>query len=281
MFAKTIYNHRNKILLTVLILLLTTLPAFAAGFTDLFGKKEIDETERQETIERIDSIQEKLKLLQDKLRALERRKAAKNAAQESEMAAGVLPAMPVQINWQAIDNSVTNPGDFGLYTYLLFKGDLSDSSAVGALEDFILTIETLPENDIPAGLANRFLVPVEKPQSTVNLGRQPYDFKLNESYLSRLELQDQLRNGPILVTTSQPLDPYGTGQPPAFMAVSFGRQNPQRALELAKIWHNQEKDTISNKSHPTSDLFWELIDGAGPTQVVRYQDHILLALPQK
>ncbi|MDH3809653.1 MAG: hypothetical protein OES29_13630, partial [Desulfuromonadales bacterium] len=246
-----------------------------------FGKKELDETERQETIERIDSIQEKLKLLQDKLRALERRKAARTAAQKSEQSAGVLSATPVQINWQPIDDSVTNPGEFGLYTYLLFKGDLSDSSAVGALEDFILTIETLPENNIPAGLANRFLVPVEKPQSTINLGRQPYDFKLNQAYLSRLALQDQLSNGPILVSLRQPLDPYGTDQSPAFLAVSFGRQNPQRALELAKIWQNQEKDAISNKSHPTSDLFWELIDGAGPVQVVRYQEHILLVLPQQ
>ncbi|MFC1779034.1 hypothetical protein ACFLZU_01660 [Thermodesulfobacteriota bacterium] len=280
MSTKTTYNRRGWALLTVLILLLSVLPAFA-GVNDLFGKKELDETERQETIERIDSIQEKLKLLQDKLRALERRKAAKTAAQKSEESAGVLSATPVQINWQPIDDSVTNPGEFGLYTYLLFKGDLSDSSAVGALEDFILTIETLPENDIPAGLANRFLVPVEKPQSTINLGRQPYDFKLNEAYLSRLALQDQLSNGPILVSLRQPLDPYGTGQSPAFLAVSFGRQNPQRALELAKIWQNQEKDAISNKSHPTSDLFWELIDGAGPTQVVRYQEHILLVLPQQ
>jgi len=280
MSTKTTYNRRGWALLTVLILLLSVLPAFA-GVNDLFGKKELDETERQETIERIDSIQEKLKLLQDKLRALERRKAARTAAQKSEQSAGVLSATPVQINWQPIDDSVTNPGEFGLYTYLLFKGDLSDSSAVGALEDFILTIETLPENDIPAGLANRFLVPVEKPQSTINLGRQPYDFKLNEAYLSRLALQDQLSNGPILVSLRQPLDPYGTGQSPAFLAVSFGRQNPQRALELAKIWQNQEKDAISNKSHPTSDLFWELIDGAGPTQVVRYQEHILLVLPQQ
>lgn len=159
MSTKTTYNRRGWALLTVLILLLTVLPAFA-GVNDLFGKKELDETEREETIERIDSIQEKLKLLQDKLRALERRKAAKTAAQKSEQSTGVLSATPVQVNWQPIDDSVTNPGEFGLYTYLLFKGDLSDSRAVGALEDFILTIETLSENNIPAGLANRFLVPV-------------------------------------------------------------------------------------------------------------------------
>ncbi len=280
MTTKTIFICRNGLLLTALILLLSAIPTFA-GVNDLFGKKELDETERQETLERIDSIQEKLQLLQDKLRALERRKAAKIAAQNSEQASPLLPATPLQINWQPIDNSVTNPGDFGLYTYLLFKGDLSDTGAVGALEDFILTIETLPENDIPAGLANRFLVPVEKPQSTVNLGRQAYDFKLNEAYLSRLALQDQLSHGPILVSLREPLDPYATDQVPAFLAVSFGRQNPQRALEIAKIWHHQEKDAVNNQNHPTADLFWELIDGAGPTQLVRYQDHILLVLPQQ
>jgi hypothetical protein len=280
MSIKKACKHRNWILLTAFILLLSALPAFA-GINDLFGKKELDETEREETIERIDSIQGKLKLLQDKLRALERRKATTDAAQKAEQTPGTLSATPVQINWQPVDNSVANPGNFGLYTYLLFKGDLTDSAAIGALEDFILTIETLPANDVPAGLANRFLVPVEKPQSTVNLGRQPYDFKLNESYLRRLALQDNLINGPILVSLSQPLDPYGSDKVPAFLAVSFGRQNPQRALELAKIWHNQEKDAISNKSHPTSDLFWELIDGAGPTRVVRYQDRILVALPQQ
>jgi hypothetical protein len=280
MSIKKACKHRNWILLTAFILLLSALPAFA-GINDLFGKKELDETEREETIERIDSIQGKLKLLQDKLRALERRKATKDAAQKAEQTPGTLSATPVQINWQPVDNSVANPGDFGLYTYLLFKGDLTDSAAIGALEDFILTIETLPANDVPAGLANRFLVPVEKPQSTVNLGRQPYDFKLNESYLRRLALQDNLINGPILVSLSQPLDPYGSDKIPAFLAVSFGRQNPQRALELAKIWHNQEKDAISNKSHPTSDLFWELIDGAGPTRVVRYQERILVTLPQQ
>ena len=280
MSIKTTFNCRRWLLLTALILLLGALPTFAA-VNDLFGKKELDETERQETLERIDSIQEKLQLLQDKLRVLERRKAAKSATQNSEQVSTLLPAKPVQINWQPIDNSVTNPGDFGLYTYLLFKGDLSDTGAVGALEDFILTIETLPENDIPASLANRFLVPVEKPQSTVNLGRQPYDFKLNQAYLSRLALQDQLSSGPILVSLHEPLDPYGTDRSPAFLAVSFGHQNPQRALELARIWHEQEKDAINNKNHPMSDLFWELIDGAGPTQVVRYQDHILLALAQQ
>ena len=264
------------ITLTGLLLLLTVIPS-TAGLNDLFAKKELDETERQETIERIDSIQQKLKLLQDKLRALERRKASKDAA---EKVAGSFAADPVHINWQPVDETTMDPGDFGLYTYLLFKGELSDSSAVGTLEDFILTIETLQKNDIPAGLANQFLIPVEKPQSMVNLGRQPYDFKLNNTYLQRLQLQDNLPSGPILVSMREPIDPYGMDGVPAFLAVSLGRQNPQRALELAKIWHQQEKDAIISKGHPISDLFWELVDGAGPTQITSYQQRLLVELSQ-
>jgi len=280
MLTTRLKQFQTYILLSGLFLLLTTIPA-AAGLNDLFGKKEVDETERKETIERIDSIQEKLKLLQDKLRVLERRKAAKAAAQRAEGATGLIPAIPAQVNWQPVDETTTNPGEFGLYTYLLFKGGLSDTSAIGNLEDFILTIETLPDHDIPAGLANQFLVPVEKPQSMINLGRQPYDFKLNDAYLRRLELQDSLPNGPILVSLREPLDPYGLGDVPTFLAVSLGHQTPQRALELAKVWHKQEKDTVTVAGHPVSALFWELIDGAGPAQVARYQQRILLALPQQ
>lgn len=280
MFTSRLKRFRTCIFLSGLCLLLTIIPA-TAGLNDLFGKTKVDETERKETIERIDSIQEKLKLLQDKLRVLERRKATKEAVQRADGATGSIPAIPAQVNWQPVDETTTNPGEFGLYTYLLFKGELSDSPAVGTLEDFILTIETLPENDIPAGLANRFLVPVEKPQSMVNLGRHPYDFKLNEAYLRRLELQDNLPNGPVLVSMRQPLDPYGLDDVPTFLAVSFGHQTPQRALELAKIWHQQEKDTVSVESHPVSGLFWALIDGAGPIQVARYQQRILLVLPQQ
>ena len=280
MFTSGFKQFRACIFLSGIILLLTIIPA-TAGLNDLFGKKEVDETERKETIERIDSIQEKLKLLQDKLRVLERRKAAKEATQRADGATASSPAIPTQVNWQPVDETTSDPGEFGLYTYLLFKGELSDSPAVGILEDFILTIETLPENDIPEGLANRFLVPVEKPQSMVNLGRQPYDFTLNEAYLRRLELQDNLPNGPILVSMREPLDPYSLGAVPAFLAVSFGHQTPQRALELAKIWHQQEKETVTVANHPVSGLFWELIDGAGPTQVARYQQRILLTLPQQ
>jgi hypothetical protein len=273
-------RFQTCILLTGLLLLLTVVPSIA-GLNDLFGKKELDETERKETIERIDSIQEKLKLLQDKLRVLERRKATKAAAQKTQGAAGSISATPVQVNWLPVDETTTNPGEFGLYTYLLFKGKLADSLAVGTLEDFILTIETLPGNDIPAGLANQFLVPVEKPQSMISLGRQPYDFKLNDVYLRRLELQDNLPDGPILVSMREPIDPYGQGDVPSFLAVSFGRQTPQRALDLAQIWQRQEKDAITSKGHPLSDLYWALIDGTGSTLVTSYKQQILVALPQQ
>ena len=119
----------SSVLLAGILISLAAAPA-AAGLNDLFGKKELDETERQETIERIESIQEKLKLLQDKLRVLERRKAAKEQAGKGADAAGTMSATPVQINWQPIDGTTTAPGDYGLYTYLLFKGDLADTAAV-------------------------------------------------------------------------------------------------------------------------------------------------------
>ncbi len=272
-------QYQTTILLSGIFLLLTIIPA-TAGLSDLFGKKEIAETEKKETIERIDSIQDKLKLLQEKLRVLERRKAAKDAVQRAEGISGAISATPVQINWQPVDETTADPGEFGLYTYLLFKGKLADSAAVGTLEDFILTIETLPENDIPAGLANRFLVPVEKPQSMVSLGRQPYDFKLNETYLQRLNLQGNFPDGPILVSLREPLDPYALDGLPTFIAVSFGHQTPQRALQLAKVWHQQEKNSIIVEAHPVSTLFWQLIDGAGPVQVERDQKRTIVVLPQ-
>lgn len=269
---------KNSLILAIILLMVTVVPAIA-GLNDLFGKPELDETERTQTIERIETIQEKLKLLQEKLKALERRKAAKEAATRAE-AAGTADIPPAHINWLPVDATNINPGEAGIYTYLLYKGDLSNTAAIGALEDFILTIETLPENDTPAALANRFLVPVEKPQSSVNLGRQPFDFKLNEAYLKRLELRDDLPDGPVLVSLREVIDPYGVGEVPAFMAVSLGRQKPERALELAKIWHKQESSLVSGNTHPVSDLFWQLIDGAGPTVVAKYKQRIMVALPQ-
>jgi hypothetical protein len=273
---------RHKLALLAILLILTPALAKAANLNDLLGKKELDETERQETIQRIENIQDKLKLLQEKLRVLESRKAEQDAAQQtSGDGSGAISAPAGQVNWLPVDETTTTPGDFGMYTYLLFKGDVSNTSAIGVLEDFILTIETLPANHIPAGLANRFLVPVEKPQSLVKLARQPYDFQLNEAYLRRLELQEKLPDGPVLVSTSEPLDPVGSGRIPLFLAVSLGRQTPERTLALAKIWHNQESEALSDDTLPVAKLFWDVIDGAGPTQVTRYQQRILVTLPQQ
>lgn len=279
MFLTSFYRRPVGLLVTTLLLTLSTLPA-AAGLNDLFGKQEIDETERQQTIERIESIQENLKLLQDKLRALERRKAAKAAEQRATELSAAIPAVPVQINWQPFDETTTSPGEFGLYSYLLFKGELTDTAAIGSLEDLILTIETLPESEVPAGLANRFLVPVERPQSLINLGRQAYDFRLSEACLQRLQLPAELPVGPLLVSLQEPLDPFGTGDLPAFLAVSLGRQAPQRALQLAGLWHRQEKAAVADAGHPVAGLFWEVIDGAGPVQVVRDGQRLLIALTQ-
>lgn len=272
---------RRKLALLAILLFMTPALAHAAGLNDLLGKQELDETERQETIQRIESIQEKLKLLQEKLRVLESRKMEQAGTQPGGDGSGSAAVSPVQVNWLPIDETTTAPGDFGIYTYLLFKGDLSNTPAVGVLEDFILTIETLPASQNPPTLANRFLVPVEKPQSLVQLGRQAYDFKLNEAYLRRLELQDQLPDGPVLVSTSEPLDPFGSGTVPSFLAVSLGRQTPERALVLARIWHNQEKPAPKDDGPPVAGLFWEVIDGAGPTLVTRYQQRTLVTLPQQ
>ena len=267
--------------LALIIIMLIALPTLttAANLGDMFGKQEVDEAEREETIERIQSIQEKLELLQDKLRALERRKAAKEAALVAEDTKSVISATPIQVNWTPVDQTTTNPGEFGLYTYLLFNGDISNSAAIGALEDFILTIETLPGNDIPPVLANRFLVPVEEPQSLVNLGRQPYDFELNDTYRRRLGIQGDLPIGPILVSMREPIDPYATDDTPPYLAVSLGHQTPERSAALARTWNQQEKDAVTSAEHPVAELFWQVIDGAGPTQVQRSQQRITVSLP--
>jgi len=276
-----VFKTRRQLPLVLMITFLFTLTTLANAATlgDLFGKQEVDEAEREETIERIQSIQEKLELLQDKLRALERRKAVKQAAQKAEETEGVISATPVQINWTPVEETTTDPGEFGMYTYLLFKGELSNNAAIGILEDFILTIETLPENDIPPVLANRFLVPVEKPQSLVSLGRQPYDFKLNETYLKRLGVPGDLPNGPILVSMREPIDPYADDDVPLYLAVSLGHQTPERAVALARTWNQQEKDPVADAEHPVSRLFWQIIDGAGPTRVQRNQQRITVSLP--
>lgn len=273
-----LYSFRNIILLSTALVLISNVPA-AAGLNDLFGKKEIDESERAETIDKIQSIQEKLQLLQEKLRVLERRKAYKEAAQQAEKM-GTADIPNVQINWLGVDEATFNPVDAGVYTYLLFNGELTDTAAVGALEDFILTIETLPANELPVSQANRFLLPVEPAQSSISLGRQPYDFDLNEAYLRRLMLSNTLPNGPILVSTKQALDPYGSDQLPVTLAIALGHQSPQRSLELAKIWHQHESKMANDDNAQVSELFWKLIEDAGPTSVTRQGNKIQVELPQ-
>jgi len=276
---KSHMRHLLKIsLLSTLLIILFVLPA-TAGLNDLFGPKEIDEEERAQTIERIENIQEKLKLLQEKLRALERRKTYREAAKRAEET-GSAELPNVQINWLGVDETKIDPGEAGVYTYLLFKGNVEDTEAIGMLEDFILTIETLPAAESNTSEANRFILPVEKPQSNISLGRQPYNFKLNEAYLRRLGLQDDTQNGPVLVSMTEPVDPYGIGDMPIFLAVSFGRQAPDRALELAEAWHRYKAITGDALS-TISDLFMELIEGAGPTTVVRDREKVLVNLSQQ
>lgn len=258
-----------RLVLPLLLTLLLSVPAGAASLQDLIAPKEVDEKERTETIERIQDVQEKLKLLQEKLGALERRKAAKQAEERAATLGAALPAEPVQINWQGVDETTVDPGEYGLYTYLLFQGDLTDTAAAGALEDFILTLETLPMHDIPPALANRFLVPVEKPQSSVSLGRQLFDFTLNAAFLRRLGLTETLAAGPVLVSTNRPVDPYGVGERPAFLATAFGRQSPQRIQALARAWHTHEKSAVTSGETALADLFWRVTDGAGPVRVER------------
>jgi hypothetical protein len=273
-------NHRRfSIFVFFIPFLMLVTPLQAASLGDLFGQEELDEEERQETIERIQTIQEKIQLLQDKLQALERRKAAEEAAKKQTEIEGTIPETPLQVNWTPVDNTTIQPGDFGIYTYLLFQGDISDQAAVGVLEDFILTIETLPENKVPSRFGNRFLVPVEKPQSVVNLGRQPYDFKLNQSYLERLGINDVFAQGPILVSSPRAIDPYGSGEVPLFMAVSLGQQPANRNFELAKVWNRQARDEMRPPEQTVSELFWQIIDRAGPTQVVKNQNQIIVTLP--
>ena len=268
------YLFKVSLLLSLFISLFA-LPATADLNDLLFGKQEIDEEERAETIERIETIQERLKLLQEKLRALERRKSYREAAKERSEE---LPN--IQINWSAVDETTINPGEAGVYTYLLYKGELENTVAVGALEDFILTIETLPANTIPVERSNLFVLPVEKQQSSVSLGRRPYDFDLSQSYLRRFNLHDTVPDGPVLVSVVKAIDPYGRDELPTILAVGFGSQEPHRTLELAETWHSFESKAGTEGLESVSPLFWELIEGAGQTTVSRNRQKIQVNLPQ-
>jgi hypothetical protein len=267
------FTIKSRIAILIVILLLAFASPALAVF-GLFEKKSVNEQERIETMERIQDVQEKLKLLQDKLKALERRKAARAAAKD-----GVEPTTeaPGVANWQSVDESVIDPGDFGAYTYLLFLGNLEDTQAVGALEDLILTIETLPASDVPASLGNRFLIPVEQPQSTIKLGRQPYNFKLNQAYLQRFDL-DFPNLGPVLVSCTEPVDPYGEDATPDFLAVNLGQQAPGQALALLKRWHMYETSLVDTDGHALGKLFLTLLNDAGPTRVEHKDRQLLIDL---
>lgn len=269
-------NRIPALFAVILLLAAVPLPAQALDLGGLFKPKPpLTEDERRETLERIREVQDKLKLLQDKLRVLEKRKAAEAAAKSGDTAAP--QAVAGEENWQAVDQLHVNPGEFGVYTYLLFAGDETDSTALGSLEDLILTIETLPANPEPAAIGNRFLLPVEVQQSTVVLARRPYDFKLSRSYLERLGLSG-LPNGPVLVSLATPLDPFALEMAPPFLAVVLNRQEPQRNQALARIWHGYEKPAVAMPGHPMADLFWQLIDGTGPTRVTRTGGKLLIDL---
>ncbi len=265
-----ISTSRISILL-VILLFASASPALA--ILGLFEKKSVNEQERIETIEKIQGVQEKLKLLQDKLKALERRKAAKETGE-----VGTGPSdIPGAANWQSLDETDINPGEFGAYTYLLFLGDLEDTQAVGVLEDLILTIETLPAASVPASLGNRFLIPVEQPQSTIKLGRQPYNFRLSEAYLQRFNLEFPNR-GPVLVSSAEPVDPYGSEAAPEFLAVNLGQQSPEDTQALLKRWHQYEKSLAITDGHSLSGLFLTLLNGAGPTSVIHNDKQLLIDL---
>jgi len=261
-------NISRTVVLLLTILLISSSPALAV--LGLFESEPVNEQDRQQTIERIQEVQEKLKLLQEKLKAIERRKAAKGAdVAESQVSS----AASAPENWQAIDEAAYNPGDFGVYTYILFNGGMKDTAAVGVLEDLILTIETLPVSEVPASLGNRFLVPVQLPQSNIELGRQPYDFKLNAAYLQRFGI-DRPGKGPVLISTVLPIDPYATTKVPAFLEVVFGQQTPLQTQALLERWHQYEAPKTATASHPLAGLFLKLLNEAGPTRV-EHADQLL------
>lgn len=267
---------RTLILLMVTLPLIIPSPSRALDLSSMFkSKPPLTEDERKDTVERIRQVQDQLKLLQDKLRALEKRKAMEAAAKAAPD--GTPAAVAGEVNWQEIDQTTVKPGEFGLYTYVLFAGDETDSNALGSLEDLILTIETLPPASEPPVIGNRFLLPVEPQQSTVILARRPYDFKLSRSYLERLGL-GSLPAGPVLVSLNEPLDPLALEMAPPFLAVALGRQEPRRGLALAKVWHGYEKAPMAAAGHPVADLFWQLLDGAGPTRVTRSGGALLIDL---
>jgi hypothetical protein len=270
-------NRCFYLLIVFLLMAVTPLPAFAFDFMGIFkSKPPVVEDERQATIEQIRETQDQLMLLQYKLRTLEKQKAQKEAATHQ----GKAPQTQYgtgESNWQEIDQSHTKPGVSGIYTYLLYSSEENDTATNRNLEELILTIEKLPVNADPPAIGNRFLRPVVPQQSMVVMARRPYDFKLASTYLERLGLSE-LPDGPVLVSLPEPLDPHGKEPVPPFIAVAFGDQELRRSLALTKVWHGYEKPPLPTADHPLADLFWQLVDGAGPTQVTRNGNRLLIDL---
>jgi len=265
-------NLKRAPRITFLLIVLLLVGATQSMALDLFKKKPVNEKERVETIERIQDVQEKLKLLQDKLRALERRKAAKEGATDG--------AVVSTANWQPVDESTSNPGEFGVYSYLLYSGGLDNAHGVGVLEDLILTIETLPATTVPASMGNRFLVPVEQPQSSINLGRQPYNYTLSSTYLKSLNL-DAFSSGPVLVAATAPIDPYAMAEQPPVLVVNLAGLTPATAKQLLQRWHLYEASMNATSGHPLSDLFMTLLQDAGPTRAEVTTDRLQIDFSAK
>ncbi len=266
-------NQRSTTRITILLIILLLAGATQSmAALGIFEKKPVNEKERVETIERIQDVQEKLKLLQDKLRALERRKAAKGETVDG--------AVPSAENWQAIDEATTDPGEFGVYSYLLYAGGLDDTVAIGVLEDLILTIETLPETEVPATLGSRFLVPVEQPQSTIDLGRRPYNYALSTAYLKSLGLE-KVGTGPVLVAAAVPIDPYAVTAQPPVLAVSLEGLTPATAQQLLQRWHHYETSLTATNGHPLAGLFMTLLQDAGPTRTEVSADRLQIDFSAK
>lgn len=242
----------------------------AEAVLGLFEDQVVTEEDRAETVERIQDVQEKLKLLQEKLRVLEQRKAAEETGET-----GVAVGKSQEVNWQEVNETLIDPGPFGVYTYLLFAGDPEDRQAVGTLEDVILTIETLAKSQVPTTLRNRFLVPLEQPMSSVDLGRQPYDFDLSQAYLHRFGLTDA-GTGPLLISSPDPVDPYATGELPPSLTVFPGQRTSTSLQSLLQNWHQYEQIPSHVGIHPLGDLFLALLKNAGPTQVNHADERLVI-----
>jgi hypothetical protein len=112
----------------------------------------------------------------------------------------------------------------------------------------------------------------------INLGRQPYDFRLNQDYLDKFGITGGLPPGPVLVSSREPVDPYGAGEVPDYIAFGLGKQPPEKSASLAGFWHKQKKEAMVSSEHAVAELFWQLINGIGPVRVIRNNQNVTVAL---